>query len=61
VIEERPGFGGALAIVEVAYDAGGKDRPAIPAWLLALGAGALVIALVRPGANLLKNGGGRGI
>ena len=28
VIEERPGFTGALAIVEVAYDAGGKERRA---------------------------------
>ena len=28
VIEEQPGFGGALAIVEVAYDAGGKERRA---------------------------------
>jgi hypothetical protein len=28
VIEERPGFTGALAIVEVAYQAGGKDRTA---------------------------------
>ena len=28
VIEERPGFTGALAIVEVAYEAGGKERRA---------------------------------
>src|SRR5437870_9139883 len=28
VVEERPGFTGALAIVEVAYDAGGKERRA---------------------------------
>jgi hypothetical protein len=28
VIEEQPGFSGALAIVEVAYDAGGKERRA---------------------------------
>src|SRR5947209_8556751 len=28
VIEERPGFTGALAIVEVAYEVGGKERRA---------------------------------
>jgi hypothetical protein len=28
VVEEQPGFGGALAIVEVAYEAGGKARRA---------------------------------
>ena len=28
VVEERPGFAGALAIVEVAYQAGGKERRA---------------------------------
>ena len=28
VVQEEPGFGGALAIVEVAYDAGGKERRA---------------------------------
>jgi hypothetical protein len=28
VVEERPGFTGALAIVEVAYQAGGKERRA---------------------------------
>ncbi|MEW6477620.1 MAG: DUF3592 domain-containing protein [Actinomycetota bacterium] len=28
VVEEQPGFSGALAIVEVAYDAGGKERRA---------------------------------
>ena len=28
VIEERPGFTGALAIVEVAYEAGGRERRA---------------------------------
>jgi hypothetical protein len=28
VVEERPGFTGALAIVEVAYEAGGKERRA---------------------------------
>jgi hypothetical protein len=28
VIEEQPGFSGALAIVEVAYEAGGKERRA---------------------------------
>ncbi len=28
VIEERPGFAGALALVEVAYEAGGKERRA---------------------------------
>ena len=28
VVEERPGFAGALAIVEVAYEAGGKERRA---------------------------------
>ena len=28
VVKEEPGFGGALAIVEVAYDAGGKERRA---------------------------------
>ncbi|HEV8628427.1 MAG TPA: DUF3592 domain-containing protein, partial [Acidimicrobiia bacterium] len=28
VIEEQPGFGGALAIVEVAYDADGRGRRA---------------------------------
>jgi hypothetical protein len=28
VVQEQPGFGGALAIVEVAYDAGGKERRA---------------------------------
>src|SRR3989442_14611371 len=27
VLEERPGFTRALAIVEEAYDAGGKERP----------------------------------
>ena len=28
VVEERPGFTGALAIVEVAYEAGGRERRA---------------------------------
>jgi hypothetical protein len=28
VVEEQPGFAGALAIVEVAYEAGGKERRA---------------------------------
>jgi hypothetical protein len=28
VVEERPGFAGALAIVEVAYEAGGRERRA---------------------------------
>ena len=28
VVEEQPGFGGALAIVEVTYEAGGKERRA---------------------------------
>jgi hypothetical protein len=28
VVQEEPGFAGALAIVEVAYDAGGKERRA---------------------------------
>jgi hypothetical protein len=28
VVAEEPGFGGALALVEVAYDAGGKERRA---------------------------------
>jgi hypothetical protein len=28
VVEERPGFAGALAVVEVAYEAGGKQRTA---------------------------------
>ncbi len=28
VVEEQPGFGGALALVEVAYEAGGKERRA---------------------------------
>ncbi|HKY78071.1 MAG TPA: hypothetical protein VJS45_18190, partial [Acidimicrobiia bacterium] len=28
VIEEQPGFSGSLAIVEVAYEAGGKERRA---------------------------------
>jgi hypothetical protein len=28
VVEERPGFAGALAIVEVAYEAGGRERTA---------------------------------
>ena len=28
VVQEQPGFGGALAIVEVAYDAGGRERRA---------------------------------
>jgi hypothetical protein len=98
VVEERPGFGGALAIVEVAYDAGGKERrarlpvagsnehpqvptyrpgdeiallvsktdpdrvqhanwgsdtprPAIPGWLVALAAAAIITALVLPGAG----------
>jgi hypothetical protein len=117
VVEERPGFGGALTIVEVAYDAGGKEhrarlpvagsnehaqeptyRPgdtvpllvsrtdpdrvqhanwrsdtpgsAIPGWLVALAAAAILAALVLPGAGrrlqsavaeALKSGGGRGI
>jgi hypothetical protein len=98
VVEERPGFGGALAIVEVAYDAGGKERrarlpvagsnehpqeptyrpgdpvallvsrtdpdrvqhanwrsdtpvSAIPGWLVALAAAAILAALVLPGAG----------
>ena len=57
VIQEEPGFSGSLAIVEVAYDAGGKERvqPAnwnsdtpnspIPGWMLALGAAGLMAAL----------------
>src|SRR5438105_15152169 len=117
VIEERPGFTGALAIVEVAYEAGGRERrarlpvagrdenpqvrtfepgdpiallvsrtnpdrvqqvgwrsdaprTAIPGWLLALGAAALVAPLLLPGPRrriqaalpaALKTGGGRGI